>query len=108
MSAPPQAFGLDQSVIARIRDVLAQFPEIERVVIYGSRAKGTYKPGSDIDLSLVGKAITEDRLLRLENRLDDLMLPYEIDLNRFDTLQNEALIDHIERVGQVFYERSQP
>lgn len=104
MSATPQAFGLDHSVIDRIKDVLGQFPEIERAVIFGSRAKGTYKPGSDIDLSLVGKAITEDKLLRLENRLDDLMLAYEIDINRFDILQNEALIEHIKRVGQVFYE----
>ena len=108
MSAPPQTFGLDHSVIARIGGVLSQFPEIDRAVIYGSRAKGTYKPGSDIDLSLVGKAITEDTLLRLENLLDDLMLPYEIDLNRFETLQNEALVDHIQRVGRVFYERTQP
>lgn len=108
MSTPPQVFGLDHSVIARIGGVLSQFPEIDRAVIYGSRAKGTYKSGSDIDLSLVGKAITEDTLLRLENRLDDLMLPYEIDLNRFDVLQNEALIEHIQRVGRMFYERTRP
>jgi predicted nucleotidyltransferase len=98
-------FGLDASTINKIQTVLAQYPEVEKAVIYGSRAKGNYKPGSDIDLSLLGNKLTEERLLRLENQLDDLMLPYQLDLNRFHSLQNRALIDHIERVGKVFYLR---
>ncbi len=98
-------FGLEGATIDKIRAVLAQYPEVEKAVIYGSRAKGNYKSGSDIDLSLVGETLTEDRLLQLENRLDDLMLPYLFDLNRFHSLQNGALIEHIERVGKVFYSR---
>jgi len=98
-------FGLDAATIRKIQDVLSRFPEIESAVIYGSRAKGNYKPGSDIDLSLMGEALTEDRLLQLANRLDGLMLPYQFDLNRFHSLQNTALIEHIERIGKVFYTR---
>jgi predicted nucleotidyltransferase len=82
---------------------MSTYPSIERAVIYGSRAKGNYKPGSDIDLTLFGPAITEAELLALENRLDDLLLPYTFDISRFHTLQNPQLIDHIQRVGQDFY-----
>ncbi len=98
-------FGLPVKVIDQIGNVLAEYPAIERVVIYGSRAKGTHKPGSDIDLSLFGHAITEAEMRALESRLDDLMLPYTFDINRFDTLQNLQLIDHIRRVGQDFYKK---
>jgi predicted nucleotidyltransferase len=99
-------FGLDAATIGKIQGALSRFPEIESAVIYGSRAKGNYKPGSDIDLSLMGETLTEDQLLQLENRLDDLMLPYQFDLNRFHSLQNTALIEHIERIGKVFYVRT--
>lgn len=99
-------FGLDDATIRRIQDILSQFPEIESAVIYGSRAKGNYKPGSDIDLSLIGKTLTENRLLQLENRLDELLLPYQFDINRFHALQNKALIEHIERIGRDFYTRA--
>jgi type I restriction enzyme S subunit len=105
MCADELSFGLGAENIRKIQAVLAQYVEIEKVMIYGSRAKGNYKPGSDIDLSLFGKALSEDQLLRLENQLDDLMLPYQFDLNRFHSLQNKALIEHIERVGIVLYSR---
>jgi predicted nucleotidyltransferase len=100
-------FGLTENLIEQVYAVLAEFPSIEKAVLYGSRAKGTYKPGSDIDLSLIGP-VTEADLLTLENRLDDLLLPYTFDINRFSSLQNRALIDHIERVGQDFYVRFDP
>lgn len=96
-------FGLPEKMITRIHTVLADYPAIERVTIYGSRAKGNHKPGSDIDLTLIGPQITEAEVLALENRLDDLLLPYTFDVSRFDSLQNAQIIDHIKRVGQDFY-----
>lgn len=96
-------FGLPEKMITQIHTVLADYPAIERVTIYGSRAKGNHKPGSDIDLTLIGPQITEAEVLALENRLDDLLLPYTFDVSRFDSLQNAQLIDHIKRVGQDFY-----
>lgn len=98
-------FGLPTKIIDQVRQLLAEYPSIERAVIYGSRAKGTHKPGSDIDLTLIGHAITEAEVLALESRLDDLLLPYTFDVNRFDALQNQQLIDHIHRVGQDFYKK---
>lgn len=107
MAGETRRFGLDAATIHKIQDVLSQFPEIEKALLYGSRAKGNYRPGSDIDLSLIAETLTADRLLQLENRLDDLLLPYQFDLNLFHALQNPALIEHIERVGKIFYERAE-
>lgn len=101
----PRRFGLKESTIARINELFAAVAEIDRVIIYGSRALGTYRNGSDIDLAIQGKAVTHDHLLRLETSLDDLLLPYTIDLSLFHQLNNPDLRDHIERVGVVFYER---
>lgn len=97
--------GLPRMAIRRITDVLSAYPDIDRVILYGSRAKGNFRAGSDIDLAIVGDCFTEKQLLELETRLDDLLLPYTIDLCRFAALQNAELIDHINRVGKVFYEK---
>nr|VFJ43137.1 MAG: Predicted nucleotidyltransferase [Candidatus Kentron sp. DK]VFJ56085.1 MAG: Predicted nucleotidyltransferase [Candidatus Kentron sp. DK] len=96
-------FGLDQAVIDRINGVLAGFPSIEKAVLYGSRAKGNHRPGSDIDLAIVGTGVTEEELLEMDNRLDDLLLPYTIDLCRFHGIRNPDLIGHIDRVGVIFF-----
>lgn len=103
--AAAEQFGLKRSVIDQINNVLAAFPAIERVILYGSRAKGNYRRGSDIDLAIVGDGFTEAQLLELDTRLDDLLLPYTVDLCRFETIQNRDLIDHIERVGEIFYKK---
>lgn len=96
-------FGLKPDTIARINGVLAAHPEIEQAMLYGSRAKGNYRAGSDIDLCLEGDALTLTQLLEIENELDDLLLPYKIDLSLHHALDNPELIDHIRRVGVVFY-----
>lgn len=101
-------FGLDDATVASIVAVLRRYPGVERAVIYGSRAKGTYRPGSDIDLTLQGHTLTHEMRSRIASELDELLLPYTIDLSVFDTLDHEALRDHIVRVGQILYERIQP
>lgn len=98
-------FGLKESTINHINAVFSQYPDIEKVVLYGSRAKGNYRDGSDIDLTLMGGALSHAQLNRIETQLDDLLLPYTIDLSIFESIDNENLIDHIWRVGVVFYER---
>ena len=105
---PENRFGLSQTVIDQINGVLASYPAIERAIVYGSRAKGNYRIGSDIDLVLVGHDFSEDQLLELETRLDDLLLPYTIDLSRFEAIRNPRLIDHINRIGKVFFENNPP
>jgi predicted nucleotidyltransferase len=97
-------YGLPEETVARIRAVFASHPNIERAVLYGSRAKGNFRESSDIDLCLVGHAVTLYEQLGIESELDDLLLPYKIDLSRMQALDNQALIEHILRVGMPFYE----
>lgn len=78
---------------------------IERVILYGSRAKGNYKPFSDVDITLVGGLLTHDDLSRIIIAIDDLLLPYQFDISIFHQLKNETLIDHINRRGIVIYEK---
>ncbi len=97
--------GLPVDAVAAIQRVLAGCPAVEQAVLYGSRAKGNYKSGSDIDLSLKGDTLTYRDLLRLMDDLDDLLLPYMIDLSIYAQIDNPALREHIDRVGVVFYSR---
>ncbi|MBW2701435.1 MAG: nucleotidyltransferase domain-containing protein [Deltaproteobacteria bacterium] len=98
-------FGLSQNTIDKIRGVFARFPAIDKAVLYGSRAKGNHKVGSDIDLTLHGSALDPDQRSQIALALDDLLLPYTIDLSIFTEIDNAELRAHIERVGLVFYER---
>jgi uncharacterized protein len=98
-------FGLSPLTVEKICGVLASHPEVDKAVLYGSRAKGNYKNGSDIDLTLYGSGLGHRDLLRIMTELDDLLLPYTIDLSIFSDLKHAGLIDHIERVGVPFYEK---
>jgi predicted nucleotidyltransferase len=99
-------YGLTETTVEKICAVFACFPEIEKVILYGSRAKGTFKTGSDIDLTLCGESLTSDLRSTIASELDDLLLPYVIDLSIFDELDHAKLREHIKRVGVVFYERA--
>ena len=98
-------FGLKDEVIERINDVFRRFPGIDEVILYGSRAKGNFKPGSDIDLTVKGEQIDLSTLYKVERELDDLMLPYMIDISIWSQIDNQDLLEHIQRVGRVFYSR---
>ena len=98
-------FGLSPATLQKIRATLAQHPDIQSAVIYGSRAKGNYKPGSDIDLTLLGEGLDFDDLTAINEALEELLLPYEIDLSLFRQIDNTSLREHIERVGKVLYAR---
>jgi len=99
-------FGLPDQTILAMQRVFARYPEIQKVVIYGSRAKGNYRPGSDIDLTLLGGDDLNDTVLgRVLADLDDLNTPYLMDVSIFKQLSSADLIDHIQQVGQVFYSR---
>jgi predicted nucleotidyltransferase len=97
--------GLPPETVTRLQGVFAAFPEIEEAVLYGSRAKGNYKPGSDIDLALKGEDLTFWDIGKIADAVDDLLLPYELDLLHYDTLEHAKLREHIDRVGVSFYRR---
>ncbi len=105
MNAETVNFGLKSEVVAKISNVFLHYPQIEQAIVFGSRAKGNHHAGSDIDLSLKGELLTYAQLMRIENELDDLLLPYKIDLLQFDTIDSQDLARHIERVGRVFYQK---
>lgn len=96
-------FGLKTETIQEIQKVMAKYPEVEKVILYGSRAKGNYRPGSDIDLTLIGDDLTLTLLQKIENDIDELMLPYKMDLSLHHHIKNSALLEHINRVGVAFY-----
>ncbi|SKC55825.1 nucleotidyltransferase domain-containing protein [Maledivibacter halophilus] len=99
-------YGLKDSVIESIVNVFSKHPKIERVLIYGSRAKGNYKNGSDIDLTLIGQNINMKDLNKLYLDLDELYLPYSFDISIYEKIKNIDLVDHINRIGIIIYAKS--
>ena len=99
-------FGLDVDTLRDIRLLFKQFLSIEKVVLYGSRVKGNYRKGSDIDITLIGKDLSLDNTVDpLMRKIDDLNFPYTFDISIFNQLDNLDLIDHILRVGKPLYEK---
>ena len=95
-------FGLTKNTIQLIQSVFSKYSQIEKVILYGSRAKGNFKAGSDIDLTIVAPKLTTTELLKIENDLDNLMLPYKIDLSLLHQIENPDLVEHIKRIGVEF------
>ena len=91
--------GLPYKTIQALESVFKQFDAINKVVLYGSRALGTHRPGSDIDLALFGSEITPDLIASIAILIDDLLLPYTLDLTAYALIDNDALREHIDRVG---------
>ncbi len=97
-SAAP--YGLPEQALRRLLETLHRNPAVERVVLFGSRAKGNYRPGSDIDLCLFAPVMTLPELLQLGVDIDELLLPWKVDLCLWHQLDNPALREHIQRVGR--------
>lgn len=98
--------GLTNGQIEQINRALAKIPHIERAVLFGSRAKGTFKAGSDIDLALIGSDTDFADLLLADNALDDLDFPYFFDLVLYEHISDIDVRTHIDRVGVTLYHRN--
>lgn len=99
-----EKYGLTSEVIEKIQAVLARFESIDSAILYGSRAMGNYKRGSDIDLALnVREDAPRSLLLDVSGAIDDLNLIYSFDISLLHQIDNENLLDHIDRVGVEFY-----
>lgn len=99
-------YGIRENQLKDIINILSKEKEISKVLLYGSRAIGNFKPGSDIDLALIGEDLTLSDLLRINVELDKLDLPYSFDINIYNKIKNKELIDHIDRIGFVLYEKN--
>jgi type I restriction enzyme R subunit len=107
MSSLAHPYGLTPEVVEKIRGVFARFPAIDTVILYGSRAKGNYRPGSDIDLTIRTNGRESDRLLfDVIEAIDDLDLIYLFDISLLSDISNTDLLDHIDRVGKKIYQRA--
>jgi len=96
-------FGLDQTTISCIQAVFFKHSEVEQVLIYGSRAKGDFREGSDVDLTLQGKSLSNTLLSEIKLEIDELNTPYLFDISILEGLASPSLEEHIARVGKVFY-----
>ena len=94
-------FGLPQVLTARIRSAIVSNPRVHEVKIFGSRAKGNFREGSDIDLALFGDGLNLDDILAAQAALDELDLPWRVDLVIYERIDNPELTGHIDRVGAV-------
>lgn len=97
--------GLSETNLEAIVSTLNNHPKVNRVILFGSRAKGNYEAGSDIDLALSGDDLVTNDIIDLSNQLDNLDLPYKIDLVIFHRINDTPLKEHIERVGIVLYSK---
>ena len=98
-------FGLSDHTLSIVRGILADCPGVEKAILYGSRAKGNYLKGSDIDLTLMGTQLNHRLLSKIAGQFEESTIPYQVDLSLKDHLDNPNLMAHIERVGVVFYQR---
>jgi predicted nucleotidyltransferase len=98
-------YGLNLKDIGHINNVFSRHPNVEKAILYGSRAKGTQRYNSDIDLVMIG-SISLVELYQIKEEIDEILLPYKVDLSLFEKIENKDLIDHIQRVGRNFFHRN--
>ena len=98
-------FGLDANIVKELTSIFANHKKVDKVILYGSRAKGTFRSGSDVDLTLVGKDVNLKTVYAISDEIEELFLPYRFDISVFEYLDNPDLVEHIRRVGKVFYQR---
>jgi predicted nucleotidyltransferase len=99
-------YGLSDNTLETLRAFFRNYDGIQKVILYGSRAMGNYRAGSDIDIALVtGDGFSYNELARLKTELDDSSLPYFVDVSILNRINNRNLAEHINRVGTILYEK---
>lgn len=99
-------FGISKKSYHLILATLGEFPEIEKAVIFGSRAKGNYRKGSDIDIAIFGKEVNLETAMNLSSKLNEVLpIPYRIDAVAPEYINHPDLQDHIARVGIPIYDK---
>jgi predicted nucleotidyltransferase len=96
-----ELYGLRADIIEKIVQTIKKNMKIQKIILFGSRAKETYKKGSDIDISIISEDLNLKELNHIKVLLDDLMLPYKIDLLDYGRISNTDLKEHINRVGKI-------
>src|SRR5690606_28077189 len=92
-------FGLPEDIITKLNEVFEVNAKVDKALIFGSRAKGKYRPDSDIDIAIKGAGITLDDILQMQVAFEEKGISFKIDLVHYDTVKEQALLEHIDRVG---------
>lgn len=100
------SYGLTDNQLSQLQELFARHPRVEKVVLYGSRAKGNYRNGSDVDITLVGTQLDKSDLNAIENEIDDLLFPFFFDISLLHQISNNDLLGHINRVGITIFKRT--
>lgn len=99
-------YGLLDRDLKYILEAISKYSEIEEVIIFGSRAMGNYKKGSDVDLALIGENVDRKIVRRLSDNLnEEYPLPYFFDVVSYKDISNEELIKHIDNLGKSIYKK---
>lgn len=105
MSESFSKYGFSERDRSRMLMIFSSCRNLERAILYGSRAKGNFKPFSDVDITLEGEGLTRRDLLHLSAAFEESALPYIFDLSLYRNIENEALLSHIARRGVEVYRR---
>ncbi len=101
-------YGLNPIEINQIISILVKNSKIQKIILFGSRAKGNFQNGSDIDLSLIGNGLKLNDILNATIEIDSLSLPYKFDFVIYDRIKEKSLQDHIDRIGVTLFDRTAP
>ena len=105
MDSKETKYGISLEQLNEIINLISKVNVVRKIVLFGSRAKGNFENGSDIDLALFGDQVKLNDILELSVEIDNLELPYKIDLVNYNRISNLELKNHIDRIGQVLFER---
>lgn len=98
-------YGLHTEQLIEIQHTIAGNPNVTEAILFGSRAKGNQRSGSDVDIVLKGDQLTFDDILNIGVQFEESYLPFTFDVILFDHIKESELLDHIERVGANIFKR---
>jgi type I restriction enzyme, S subunit len=98
-------FGLEEHIVEGLISVFEKYSKVDKAIVFGSRAKGNYRPDSDIDIAIKGAELTEKDVLNIHVKFSELDLSYKVDLLNYNTIKEPELKAHIDRVGIELYSR---
>ena len=100
------SFGLSKSSMTILTDIFSKNLQVEKVILYGSRAKGNFNKRSDIDLVVIGTKLNRHIIGKIISEVNDSNCPNTVDIQILVNIKNQDLSEHIARVGQIFYLKS--
>ena len=100
-------YGITEKSFSLLLKTFSKYPEIEEVILFGSRAKGNYKRGSDIDLAIKGEYCNKQIAMNINGFVnEELPIPYYVDIISYNGLDHDNLKEHVNRIGKILYRKS--